>query len=114
MYLFVKLYVAGFHHTITHLSQKEHQGNKRRELTSDALGLKYPETHVKNIVLNLMANCRTTSGGNRSGLSSPFDSNTNVVGAIPSPAQPGSKTTSAPTSPLKVVMVMMMTAIETK
>merc|ERR1712223_105986 len=44
---------------------------------------------------------RTTSGGNRSGLSSPYDSNTNVVGAIPSPAQPGSKTTSAPTSPLK-------------
>ena len=107
--------MAGFHHTITHLSQKEHQGNKRRELTSEALGLKYPETHVvKNI--NLMANCRTTSGGNRSGLSSPFDSNTNVVGAIPSPAQPGSKTTSAPTSPLKVVMVMVMvmTAIETK
>ena len=75
-----------------------------------------------------MANCRTTSGGNRSGLSSPYDSNTNVVGAIPSPAQPGTKTTSAPTSPLKVVMVMvmmmvmvmvmvmvmMMTAIETK
>ena len=111
--------MAGFHHTITHLSQKEHQGNKRRELTSEALGLKYPETHVvKNIVLNLIANCRTTSGGNRSGLSSPYDSNTNVVGAIPSPAQPGSKTTSAPTSPLKVVMVMVMvmvmTAIETK
>ena len=43
---------------------------------------------------------RTSGGGNRSGLSSPYDSS-NPPG--PSPQQPGTKTTSAPTSPLKVL-----------
>jgi len=43
-------------------------------------------------------NRRTSGGGNRSGLSSPYDSS-NPPG--PSPQQPGTKTTSAPTSPLK-------------
>ena len=49
----------------------------------------------------LNQNSRTTSGGgNRSGLSSPFDSSNPPA---PSPQQPGTKTTSAPTSPLKVL-----------
>ena len=47
---------------------------------------------------------RRTSGGNRSGLSSPYENP-----PAPSPhQQPGTKTTSAPTSPLKVLKKFML------
>jgi len=79
--------------------------NLRRRLSSENVSSPYDDRLDKvdpeGTAIPGPGRNRTTSGGNRSGLSSPYDSNTNVVGAIPSPAQPGTKTTSAPTSPLK-------------
>ena len=54
--------------------------------------------------LQLTLLIRRTSGGNRSGLSSPYENP-----PAPSPhQQPGTKTTSAPTSPLKVLKKFML------
>ena len=63
-------------------------------------------TSLKQIFnwLQLTLLLRRTSGGNRSGLSSPYENP-----PAPSPhQQPGTKTTSAPTSPLKVLKKIML------